>query len=268
MSPLLTAGLKARSFLLLVVVVAFPGRVWSFCHEIEVVYKPVLRLAATNAPAVEIEWFGHSTFQITSSKGTRILTDPHSRGDLPWPTLEQHIVTTSHQHGAHSNIYMAKGNPVILEGLTPGGENWRPVSTTIRDVSVYSVPAYHDKSQGLQRGKNAIFVFRVDGICIAHLGDLGHVLTPSQLKLLGKIDILLVPVAGGMYTITPAEAREVTKQVNPKIAIPEHYWWEGAVEQYTKGFPRVRALNNSVLRISKSELPQSTEIVVMTWDRR
>jgi L-ascorbate metabolism protein UlaG (beta-lactamase superfamily) len=93
---------------------------------------------------------------------------------------------------------MAKGNPVILHGLTPGGENWQKVSTTIRDVSVYLVPAYHDKSQGLQRGKNAIFVFRVDDVCIAHLGDLGHLLTPAQLKLLGKIDVLLVPVAGGM----------------------------------------------------------------------
>ena len=254
--------------MLLVVVVAFPGRVWGFCHELEVVSRPTVRLVATSSRPIEIEWFGHSTFQITSSKGTRILTDPHSREDLPWPTLEQHIVTTSHQHGAHSNIYMARGNPVILEGLTPGGESWRPVSTTIRDVSVYSVPAYHDKSQGLQRGKNAIFVFRVDEICIAHLGDLGHVLTPSQLKLLGKIDILLVPVAGGMYTVTPGEAREVTKQVNPKIAIPEHYWWEGAVEQYTLGFSRVKTLNRSVLRISKPELPQSTEIVVMTWDRR
>ena len=81
---------------------------------------------------------------------------------------------------------MAKGNPVILHGLTSGGENWQKVSTTIRDVSVYLVPAYHDKSQGLQRGKNAIFVFRVDDVCIAHLGDLGHVLTPAQLKLMEK----------------------------------------------------------------------------------
>ena len=261
-------ALRYRLLWLLLLAGAIPTRVWAFCHEIEVVDRPVLRLAAASARSVEIQWFGHSTFQITSSKGTRILTDPHSRDDLPWPIQEQHIVTTSHQHGAHSNIYMAKGNPAVLEGLTPGGENWRPVSTTIRDVSVYLVPAYHDKSQGLQRGKNAIFVFRVDEICIAHLGDLGHVLTPSQLKLLGKIDVLLVPVAGGMFTITPSEAREVTKQVKPKIAIPEHYWWEGAVEQFTQGLSRVRQLNSPILRISKPELPQPTEIVIMNWNHR
>jgi L-ascorbate metabolism protein UlaG (beta-lactamase superfamily) len=248
--------------------IAIPRLAWSFCHELEVVGRPALRLVANPTRPVEIEWFGHATFQITSSKGTRILADPHSRSDLRWPQLDQHIVTTSHQHGAHNNIWMAKGNPVVLHGLTPAGENWRHVHTTIRDVSVYTLPAYHDKSQGLQRGKNTIFVFRVDEICVAHLGDLGHTLTPQQLKLLGKIDILLVPVAGGMFTVTPTEAIEVTKQVNPRIAIPEHYWWEGGAEGYIRGFPRVRRTNSPILRISKQELPQPVEIVVLTWGQQ
>jgi L-ascorbate metabolism protein UlaG (beta-lactamase superfamily) len=253
----------ARCLLILLGLLSIAQRALSFCHEIEVVSRPRVRLAATQTSPLEIEWFGHATFQITSSKGTRILADPHSRSDLRWPSLTQHIVTTSHQHGAHNNIWMAKGNPVILHGLTPSGENWEKVHTTIRDVSVYTVPAYHDKSQGLQRGKNAIFVFRVDEICIAHLGDLGHTLTPAQLKLLGKIDVLLVPVAGGMFTITPKEAIEVTKQVNPKIAIPEHYWWEGGAEQFIGGFSHVKRLNGPVLRIAKQELPQPIEIIVL-----
>jgi L-ascorbate metabolism protein UlaG (beta-lactamase superfamily) len=250
--------------LLITATAGLPRVVLAFCHEMEVVQRSIVRVAATNPRPVEIEWFGHSTFQITSSKGTRILADPHSRSDLPWPTLDQHVVTTSHQHGAHSNIYMAKGNPVILQGLTPTGENWNPVHETIRDVSVYSVPAYHDKSQGLQRGKNAIFVFRVDDVCIAHLGDLGHLLTPPQLKLLGKIDVLLVPVAGGMFTVTPSEAIEVTKQVNPRIAIPEHYWWQGAADRFISGFPRVKRSPGTTLKVSKPDLPQPVEIVVLS----
>jgi L-ascorbate metabolism protein UlaG (beta-lactamase superfamily) len=157
---------------------------------------------------------------------------------------------------------MAKGSPVVLEGLTPSGDNWNNVHTNIRDVSVYTVPAYHDKSQGLQRGKNAIFVFRVDDVCIAHLGDLGHELTPAQLKMLGKIDILLVPIAGGFFTVTAAEAKEVTKQVKPRIAVPMHYDWEGQVTEYANGL-RARKLNGNVLKISKQELPpQPFDVVV------
>jgi hypothetical protein len=51
----------------------------------------------------------------------------------------------------------------------------------VKDVRVYSVspasPVYHDNQQGAQRGKNTIFVLEVDGLRLAHLGDLGHVLT-------------------------------------------------------------------------------------------
>jgi L-ascorbate metabolism protein UlaG (beta-lactamase superfamily) len=163
---------------------------------------------------------------------------------------------------------MAVGTPVILHGLTPAGDDWQKISTTIRDVSVYVVPAYHDKSRGMQRGKNAVFVFRIDDICIAHLGDLGHVLGPDQLKMMGKIDILLVPIAGGYYTVTPSEAREVAKLVNPKIVIPHHFWWEQAVQQYTHGLTRVKMMKTPVLKISKPELPAPIETIVLPWGQR
>jgi L-ascorbate metabolism protein UlaG (beta-lactamase superfamily) len=261
---------KLRIDLLLVIPLSIliPNRVLAFCHELEVVQGAFMRVAMATAPAVTIEWMGHSTFQITSSKGTRILTDPHGAFDLPHPTLPQHIVTTSHQHGPHNSVHMAPGTPVILHGLTPAGADWQKISTTIRDVSVYAVPAYHDKSQGMQRGKNAIFVFRVDDICIAHLGDLGHILSPEQLKMMGKIDILLMPIAGGYFTVTPAEARDVTKQVNPKIVIPMHFWWGQAVQEFVQGMPKVKMLHTPALKIAKSELPNSTEVFVMPWGQK
>lgn len=264
----MTAKTRIISIAAIVFLIALPERVLAFCHELEVVQGRFYRVAAAPAPQVTLEWMGHSTFQITSSQGTRILTDPHGAFDLPRPTLPQHIVTTSHQHGPHNSVHMAPGTPVILHGLTPGGDNWQKVSTTIRDVSVYVVPAFHDKSQGMQRGKNAVFVFRVDDICIAHLGDLGHILTPDQLKMMGKIDILLVPIAGGFYTVTPSEARELVKLVNPKVVIPMHFWWEQAVQEFVQGMTRVKTLNRPVLKIAKAELPPPTEVVVLPWAQR
>ena len=255
--------------MIMTALLGLPARVLPFCHELEVVQQgKIFRAAAASAPQLTIAWLGHSTFEITSSKGTRVLTAPHGAFDLPRPTQPQYNVTARHRHGHLSSVHMAPGAPVILHGLTPSGEDWQKISTTIRDVSVYVVPAYHDKSRGMQRGKNAIFVFKVDDICIAHVGDLGHVLTPDQLKMMGKIDILLVPIAGGYFTVTPSEAREVTKLVNPKIAIPKHFWWDQAVQEYTQGLTRVKMLATPVLKISKPELPLPIETIVMPWGQR
>jgi len=83
--------------------------------------------------------------------------------------------------------------------------------------------------------------------------------------MLGKIDILLVPVAGGRYTVTPEEANKITKLVKPRIAIPMHYWWEGAVEEFTQGNIPVRTFEGSTLRITKKNLPKTTQIFVLGW---
>jgi len=60
----------------------------------------------------------------------------------------------------------------------------------------------------------------------------------------------------------------VTQQIKPKIAIPMHFWWDQAPQEFVQGMPKVKALNTPILKISKAELPQPTEIVVMPWGQR
>jgi hypothetical protein len=56
--------------------------------------------------------------------------------------------------------------------------------------------------------------------------------------------------------------------VNPKIAVPMHFWWEQAVQEYIQGEERVKTLNAPVLKISKPELPQPIQTIVMPWGQR
>jgi L-ascorbate metabolism protein UlaG (beta-lactamase superfamily) len=63
----------------------------------------------------------------------------------------------------------------------------------------------------------------IDGIRIVHLGDLGHILNKTQLKKLGAVDVLMVPV-GGVYTLNGIDAFKVVEQIKPKRhIIPMHY---------------------------------------------
>src|SRR5206468_8512605 len=71
-------------------------------------------------------------------------------------------------------------------------------------------------------GKNTIFILEVDGWKIVHLGDLGHQLSPNQIKRIGPIDVLMIPV-GGIYTINGSEAKKVVEQLKPREYIfPMH----------------------------------------------
>ncbi len=235
----------------------------AFCHERELIQAVPPALSGEGSRTLTIEWFGHSTFLLTSSRGTQILMDPHDREDLPRPAVAPHAVTASHEHTPHSNFAMARGAPRLLPGIV-GGE-WNRISTSVRDVSLYTVPVYHDKSSGMQRGKNAIFVLSVDGLCVAHLGDLGHLLTEDQLKMLGRIDILLLPIGGGIFTVTPEEARKVAEQVKPKIVIPHHYSFEDHLAQLLTPTDRIRRIPGNRFVVSKETLPASREIVILSY---
>ena len=53
-----------------------------------------------------------------------------------------------------------------------------------------------------------------------------------------------------------------------KIAIPTHFWWKQAVQEYIQGLTRVKMLNTPGLKISKPELTQPIETVVLPWGQR
>jgi L-ascorbate metabolism protein UlaG (beta-lactamase superfamily) len=244
---------------------AFPVAAHSSCRELDVA-GGFLRHAYAAAPDVTVEFFGHNFFQITSSKGTKIIMDPVAPGFYPTPEVAPHAVTVGREHPNHNYVEVAKGNPIILRGLSNYGAEWNKISTTVRDVLIYSVPIYQQQFGNALKG--AAFVFDLGTICIAHLGDLAHKLTEEQIKAFGKVDIAMIPI-GGMFTMPPDTAREVLLQLKPKIAIPMHYRENTSLlDMFVKGYPN-KYLNTHTMTFSKTALPPPTQIVVFTpWQMR
>jgi L-ascorbate metabolism protein UlaG (beta-lactamase superfamily) len=212
-------------------------------------------------PDAAIEYFGHNFFQITSKSGTKIVTDPIAPGMYPTPAVTPHVVTVGREHPNHNYVELAQGKPIILRGLGSYGAEWNKVSTTVRDVLIYNVPVYQQAFGTALKG--AAFVFDLGVLCIAHLGDLSHPLTPEQIKAFGKVDVAMIPI-GGMFTMPPDTAREVLQQLKPKIAIPMHYRENmSLVSMFLNGFKNRRLPGNTLL-VSKATLPMPTEIIVLT----
>ncbi|MGZ9143271.1 MAG: hypothetical protein ACXW4O_13145, partial [Candidatus Binatia bacterium] len=59
------------------------------CRELDVA-RSWLQPAYAAEPDVTLEFFGHNFFQITSAKGTKIITDPVSPGFYPTPNVSPH----------------------------------------------------------------------------------------------------------------------------------------------------------------------------------
>ncbi len=212
------------------------------CRDLDLTRRGGPAPAWAAEPDAVIQYFGHNFFQITTGKGTRIITDPLAPGMYPTPEVWPHVVTVGREHPNHNYVELARGNPIILRGLSN------------------NLPVYQQAFGTALKG--AAFIFDLGSLCIAHLGDLSHTLSPEQLKQIGRVDVALIPI-GGVFTMPPDTAREVLAQLKPKIAIPMHYRDNMYIlETFVQGLA-TRRPEGDTLVVSKSALPKQTEIVVL-----
>lgn len=223
-------------------------------------------IATDEKSQVSIQWFGHSCFYIHTPGGKAVVTDPFDpkATGLPSADTGAHLVTISTDDPKHA--FTAAVRPFRGEDLQVVHEGEKRVG----DLRVKAVPLYRDSAGGAREGKTNAYVIEAGEIRIAHLGDLGGPLNAQQLKALGTIDILLVPIGG--EGLGPREAVAVVKQINPKIVIPMAYRMPDAapmaklrtVDDFVAASPFARTeITSDVMLISKPELPESTEIYTL-----
>jgi L-ascorbate metabolism protein UlaG (beta-lactamase superfamily) len=203
---------------------------------------------------------GLSCFRIRGSQAI-VITDPFPPGTgytLGKQTAD--IVTVSHQHPSHSYVQGINGEHRLVKG---------PGEYEISGVLILGIGTYHDSVKGQTRGKNTIYLMEIDGVNVLHLGDLGHLLSDEQVEEIGNVDILLLPV-GGINTINAAMAAEVIRKLEPKVVIPMHYKTPKSgrelepVENFLKEMGQVQIEPRPKFTVSRSNLPVSTQVVVLT----
>jgi L-ascorbate metabolism protein UlaG (beta-lactamase superfamily) len=209
---------------------------------------------------VEINWLGHSCFKIRGSQAI-IVTDPFPP-DMGYTLgkITADIVTISHQHKSHSYNVGINGVHHLVKG---------PGEYEIAGVLMLGVTTFHDSVKGQAKGKNTIYLMEVDGVNICHLGDIGHVLSDSQVEELGNVDILMVPV-GGVSTINASMAAEMVRKLEPKIVLPMHYKTPKTSRELDPVDNFIKEMGVSLvepkpkLTVSKSNLPLVMQVVVLS----
>lgn len=155
---------------------------------------------------MKLTWNGHSCFTFDTDEGV-VVFDPYEPDYVPGlhlPALAGDTVLCSHGHNDHC---WPQG--VLNTRRLPG-------------YTVEAVDTFHDGECGGLRGMNKVHIIDVHGFRLAHLGDLGHVLTDAQVQAMGVIHALLVPI-GGYYTIDALQAKQVCDLLQPRMIFPMHY---------------------------------------------
>src|SRR5207244_13573381 len=98
-------------------------------------------VAAADPPGrVTIRWHGQSSFDNQSSKGTRIVIDPHAIEAYGRQTVSADLVLVSHFHNDHTQVSVVENQAKakILYGLKSGAKktDWNPINETFREVHV------------------------------------------------------------------------------------------------------------------------------------
>ncbi|WP_442482573.1 MBL fold metallo-hydrolase [Aeoliella sp. SH292] len=254
--------------------------------------------SAQESPPVAIRWWGQGMVSIETYWNLTIVIDPYNdKIGYEVPNLTADLVLVSHEHADHNNVEAVKGEPRIVRGLDDKGtvasvfnvlgraSNERaPVWSSARTkelkpphaIHVTSIPAWHDDSQGSERGAVAMFKIVVDGVSIVHCGDLGQSkLTQEQVYQIGEVDVLLLPV-GGVYTIDGNGAWDIVAQVKPRCVVPIHYKTDKLkiplepvdrfVEHMPEGWELAKPPHNTLaLSPAKSKDTSAPQLVVLNY---
>ncbi len=167
---------------------------------------------------MEISYLGHSSFKIKTKDAT-LVTDPFDPKEvgIKYPITDADVVTISHGHSDHNYLERIRGyRKVITE----------PGEYELANISIIGLPSFHDAKNGEERGRNIIYVFEIEEMRIAHLGDLGQKLSDKMLEEIGEIDILMIS-SGHPMSLPAKDAVEIVRAIEPEIILPMHYKREG-----------------------------------------
>lgn len=208
---------------------------------------------------MEITWYGLSCFKLTERGAATVVTDPFDATQTGYRSLNlaADIVTISHSAPGHSFLDVVQGKPHIIDG---------PGEYEIGGVFVTGIQTGESKSEKALR--NTLYVFDINSLTIAHLGDLDHIPTRSEIEAIGPLHIALIPVGGG-NSLTAARAAEVITLLEPNIVVPMHYATPECtvpleeLGKFLKEMGISEIEKQPSLKITSSQLPEETQVIVL-----
>ncbi|MBX2862211.1 MAG: MBL fold metallo-hydrolase [Leptolyngbyaceae cyanobacterium MAG.088] len=166
---------------------------------------------------LSITALGHMCFRF-SGGGTTILTNPFT----PIGCTEGYSAPV-----LSSSDLVLVSSRLFDEGFIPENATVdyldEPGVYEVNGFAVQGVGMPHDREGGRRFGINTAWLWSQSGVKVVHLGGAAAPIDVEDKILIGRPDVLLVPVGGGPKAYNPAEAVEAVQSLQPKVVIPTQY---------------------------------------------
>ena len=215
----------------------------------------VLPLVENTSGKVQIQTVsGNSTYPytsyiITSTNGESIVLDPTYMPSKDVVDIKPAAIISTHSHPDHtdSSFTQSYDCPHFTSEVCNLDTN---------DFKIFTIASSHSGDKIYDSPSNILTVVDVDGLRIAHMGDIGQTtLTDEQLKALGHVDIAFMQFDNSFSDMNLENEKgfRLTEQLQPTIIIPTHYT-DDALPVFEQKYGNIQEFDN-VLTILKEDLP-------------
>ncbi|MDF5708362.1 MAG: MBL fold metallo-hydrolase [Nostoc sp. S4] len=226
--------------------------------------------ADAQSSSLSVQWLGHTCFLFTGS-GAKILVNPFRAigctAKYRPPKVAADLVLISSQLLDEGAVDVLPGNAKLI---------YEPGVYEFKSIKFQGVAIDHDRKGGKQFGSNTAWSWKQGGINILHLGGAAAPISIEQKILLGRPDVLFIPVGGSAKAYNAQEAKQAVGVLNPKIVIPTHYRTQAADPAACEISPlddflalmqgmTVRRSSGDTISINPKDLPQNSVIQVLSY---
>jgi L-ascorbate metabolism protein UlaG (beta-lactamase superfamily) len=179
-----------------------------------------------------IEWLGHAGFRIKTRAGV-VYVDPYRVED--GPTADLILITHDHfDHFSRDDVVRLAGRRTTAIGPATVTEQLRGRTISIApgetvevdELEIEALPAYNtnklDSSGKPFHARESGwlgFLLRDGPRRIYHSGDTDVI---PEMDQAAGVDVALLPVSG-TYVMSPQEAAEAARRIDPGVAVPMHW---------------------------------------------
>lgn len=226
---------------------------------------------------MEITWLGHAAFKLTPTNGPSVITDPYTPEGVGYPPIRETadvVIISSDDDDAHCRADLISGAPAVINALQVAQSGGQGAAGGLTVTAIEAAEWDHHPEHEVP-GQNGMYRFELDGLKIAHMGDVGNPLTDAQIAFFEDVDVLLA-LAGGYLTIELPDLMKMIHRVRPKIVIPMHFrtltykprntmWIESFLSHFKD--EAIDFACNHTAALTKQDVPEDTRVLVLDYLR-